>query len=669
MLNRRLYYQVKPYMPWRIRMVVRRTLARRQRSKHLQTWPINEIAGHSPPGWPGWPQGKKFAFVLTHDVEGLSGLAKCRQLMQLDKDLGFRSSFNLVPEGEYGVSRLQREEIVRNGFEIGVHDLRHDGTLYRTRQLYSENARRINHYLNKWDAVGFRSGFMLHQLDLLRELNILYDSSTFDTDPFEPQPDGAHTIFPFWVPRLRGGYVELPYTLVQDSTLFLVLGEKDAEIWKRKLDWIARHGGMALVNVHPDYLRFPGEPPSARTFPVEKYTEFLQYVSSCYGGSFWQPLPREVAQYVREHQIGHRVAKRDDQIVNSPLSKTMSQIWIDLDNTPHVPFFAPIIDELRSRGYPVLVTARDAFQVCELASKLGVACRVVGRHNGKNPILKVAGLFHRAMQLVPTVRAVRPALAVSHGSRSQVIASHMLGIPSLLLTDYEHAKYPPLMRPDWEMVPDVIPHDVLCCLKNRVRTYAGIKEDVYAWRLNPDPGILETLGINNGKILITVRPPATEAHYHNPESERLFTSFMNLACDNPNVRVVLLPRNKRQAEMLRKQSPEWFENQKTVVPPALDGLNLIWHSDLVVSGGGTMNREAAALGVPVYSIFRGPIGAVDRHLAREGRLVLVANEEELRTKIAIRKRPALTVADVTSRKVLLQIVETIEEVLRLSKSP
>jgi predicted glycosyltransferase len=393
---------------------------------------------------------------------------------------------------------------------------------------------------------------------------------------------------------------------------------------------------MALVNVHPDYLRFPGEPPSARTFPVEKYTEFLQYVSSCYGGSFWQPLPREVAQYVREHQIGHRVAKRDDQIVNSPLSKTMSQIWIDLDNTPHVPFFAPIIDELRSRGYPVLVTARDAFQVCELASKLGVACRVVGRHNGKNPILKVAGLFHRAMQLVPTVRAVRPALAVSHGSRSQVIASHMLGIPSLLLTDYEHAKYPPLMRPDWEMVPDVIPHDVLCCLKNRVRTYAGIKEDVYAWRLNPDPGILETLGINNGKILITVRPPATEAHYHNPESERLFTSFMNLACDNPNVRVVLLPRNKRQAEMLRKQSPEWFENQKTVVPPALDGLNLIWHSDLVVSGGGTMNREAAALGVPVYSIFRGPIGAVDRHLAREGRLVLVANEEELRTKIAIR---------------------------------
>ncbi len=160
----------------------------------------------SPPeGWPGWPDGKKFAFVLTHDVEGPDGLAKCRQLMQLEKELGFRSSFNFIPEGEYAVSRELRGELAQNGFEVGVHDLHHDGMLYRSREDFSENARWINHYLKEWGAVGFRSGFMLRNLDWLHELNIQYDASTFDTDPFEPQPDGAGTIFPFWVPAGPAG--------------------------------------------------------------------------------------------------------------------------------------------------------------------------------------------------------------------------------------------------------------------------------------------------------------------------------------------------------------------------------------------------------------------------------------------------------------------------------
>src|ERR1017187_7241325 len=107
----RLYYQLKPYLPWRLRMAVRRIIARRQRKVCQDIWPINEAAGHPPAGWPGWPDGKKFAFVLTHDVEGPDGLEKCSQLMQLEKELGFRSSFNFVPEGDYAVSREQREEL------------------------------------------------------------------------------------------------------------------------------------------------------------------------------------------------------------------------------------------------------------------------------------------------------------------------------------------------------------------------------------------------------------------------------------------------------------------------------------------------------------------------------------------------------------------------------
>ncbi len=306
MLGNRLYYHLKPYLPWEFRMVLRRWLARRKRRIYSDVWPVCEAAAHPPEGWPGWPDGKKFAFVLTHDVEGPEGLAKCRQLMLLEKELGFRSSFNFVPEGDYAVSRQLREEITDHGFEVGVHDLHHDGKLYWSRQEFSENAKWINHYLKEWGAVGFRSGFMLHKLDWLHELNIQYDASTFDTDPFEPQPDGAGTIFPFWVPNAdsqspfdssRSGYLELPYTLVQDSTLFLLLRETSPAIWLHKLDWIAHHGGMALLNVHPDYLRFPGEPPSPRTFPVEHYLQLLQYVRDRHADTYWQPLPRDLAQY------------------------------------------------------------------------------------------------------------------------------------------------------------------------------------------------------------------------------------------------------------------------------------------------------------------------------------------------------------------------------------
>ena len=334
----RLYYLLKPYLPWRFRMAVRRIIARRQRTAYQDVWPINEAAARPPAGWPGWPGGKKFAVVLTHDVEGPEGLAKCRQLMQLEQELGFRSSFNFIPESGYAVSPGQREELGRNGFEVGLHDLYHDGKLYQSRQTFAENARRINHYLKEWGAVGFRSGFMLHQMNWLHDLDLRYDTSTFDTDPFEPQPDGVHTIFPFWVPRpaaapgpasAAGGYVELPYTLPQDSTLFLLLREPTPEIWLRKLDWIVRQGGLALVNVHPDYLRFPGEPASPNTYPVAHYVALLEYLRRQQAGAYWQPLPREIAAFCagfrperpvatpprRIAMIAYSIYRRDNRVI------------------------------------------------------------------------------------------------------------------------------------------------------------------------------------------------------------------------------------------------------------------------------------------------------------------------------------------------------------------
>lgn len=198
-LRNRFYYRLKPFLPWRLRLAMRRSWMKRKLDQVRDVWPIDEAAGKAPEGWPGWPEGKQFALVLTHDVETAAGVAKVRQLMQLEMDLGFRSSFNFVPEA-YDTPRALREELIANGFEVGVHGLKHDGKLYKSRKIFKQRAARINRYLEEWNAAGFRSPLMHHNLDWIHDLNIQYDSSTFDTDPFEPQPDGVGTIFPFRVP-------------------------------------------------------------------------------------------------------------------------------------------------------------------------------------------------------------------------------------------------------------------------------------------------------------------------------------------------------------------------------------------------------------------------------------------------------------------------------------
>jgi hypothetical protein len=242
--------------------------------------------------------------VLTHDVEGQRGLDRVKRLAEVEMELGFRSSFNLIPEGEYLPPRTLREWLTGQGFEVGVHDLHHDGSLFRSRENFHRRVHRINHYLKTWGAVGFRAGFMFHNLDWIRNLDIEYDASTFDTDPFEPQPDNAGTIFPFWVQAKDGrpGYVELPYTLVQDSTLFLLLREGTADIWKRKVDWIAQQGGMALLNVHPDYLTFDGEPSSSRQFLLARYVDLLTYVKRRYADAYWNAIPRDLACWFRSQR-------------------------------------------------------------------------------------------------------------------------------------------------------------------------------------------------------------------------------------------------------------------------------------------------------------------------------------------------------------------------------
>lgn len=319
MLHRQVYYTIKPFLPWALRIALRRWHAARIRRRRGAEWPIKPSAATVPAGWSGWPNGKRFALVLTHDVEGRRGLERCQPLLDLELREGFRSSFNFVPEGEYATPKELRDLLTAKGFEVGVHDFRHDGMLFFSRAAFKAQASKIRQYLKEWNAVGFRSGFMHHNLEWLRDLGVLYDASTFDTDPFEFQPEGVNTIFPFWVPpRSRAGsggvkgeaqanedgYIELPYTLPQDSTLFILFREKSPEIWKRKLDWLARSGGMALLIVHPDYMNFTSRPCAPREYPAAFYEEFLRYVRKQYAGQYWLATPREVAEHARRMRDG-----------------------------------------------------------------------------------------------------------------------------------------------------------------------------------------------------------------------------------------------------------------------------------------------------------------------------------------------------------------------------
>lgn len=291
----RAYFHLKPFLPQRLRWAMRRVRTPGILKRSLDTWPILESAGEAPVDWSGWPGGKQFALVLTHDVESADGVDNVRRLAELELETGFCSSFNFIPAGAYPDPAELRSWLLANGFEIGVHDLEHDGRLFESREGFRRKARKINRYLNDWGAVGFRSGFMLRRLEWLHELELLYDSSTFDTDPFEPQPVGTSTIFPFHIESAAGGYVELPYTLPQDSTLFLLLREQDSTIWKRKLDWIAEKGGLALVNIHPDYIDFSGGPPSRNRYPSRILRDFLDHVRTRYDGSYWNPLAKDLA--------------------------------------------------------------------------------------------------------------------------------------------------------------------------------------------------------------------------------------------------------------------------------------------------------------------------------------------------------------------------------------
>jgi predicted glycosyltransferase len=317
-----------------------------------------------------------------------------------------------------------------------------------------------------------------------------------------------------------------------------------------------------------------------------------------------------------------------------------ARLWIDLDNSPHVPFFAPLIKALEARKLRVCLTAREAYQVEDLLALHHLACPLIGRHYGQNRVMKLAGLLIRSVQLMQVARRLKPTLAVSHGSRAQMLAARWLGIPSVVIEDYEHVVH--LTHPDVLIRPDRLTGNRHIGSRTRVLGYPGMKEYVYIEDFEPDTGFLSRFGITAAEIVVTLRPPASEAHYHAAAGDHLFEGAVDTLLAQEGVRSFILPRNDRQETRIRQRWPEAIATGHILIPTGVvPGLDLLWHSDLVIGGGGTMNREAAALGVPVISLFQGPSGALDRYLIETGKLALVTRPEQLTCLTHLKKRTRL----------------------------
>jgi uncharacterized protein len=339
----------------------------------------------------------------------------------------------------------------------------------------------------------------------------------------------------------------------------------------------------------------------------------------------------------------------------------MARIWIDLANSPHVPLFRALVPEFVARGHEVLVTAREFAQTVELAESAGLKPHVLGGHGGRKLTGKAGNLFGRAWALKGWARGRGVALAVSHNSYAQIVAARALGIRTVTLMDYEHqpANHLAFRLATRVVVPRAFPAAALrrCGASARkVRRYDGTKEDVYLADFVPDPHFnrqLRALGIDADDLLVVVRPPAREALYHRFENE-LFDELLERLRAQPRVKVLLLARTRAQRELYASR-----ESANFILPrAALDGANLLAAADLVISAGGTMNREAAALGVPAATIYAGRWAAVDEELVREGRLRRIGTRAEL-DELPLRKKKSLNLRRAT--QVRTQVLDLILE--------
>ena len=310
------------------------------------------------------------------------------------------------------------------------------------------------------------------------------------------------------------------------------------------------------------------------------------------------------------------------------MSTRPRKVWIDLTNSPHVLFFRPILRRLDEAAVETVVTARDFAQTLGLLERYRIAHTVIGRHGGASVAGKGLGLVRRSSALVRFGRHKGISQAVSHGSNDLAIAARMLRLHSTVIHDYEGAVG--MHRINFRlankvMMPDVIPYAALAphgLSEKRHRPYAGLKEQVALADFGPDEGIFDELALDRARPIVVLRPPATMSLYHRGIHNTVFDDVLARLLGG-DAQVVLLPRTPEQTRS--------FAALPGVIIPArpVDGPSLVWVADAVVSAGGSMNREAAVLGVPTWTTFAGQLGAVDRWLVEQGRMQVLERAEDL----------------------------------------
>ena len=311
------------------------------------------------------------------------------------------------------------------------------------------------------------------------------------------------------------------------------------------------------------------------------------------------------------------------------------RVWIDITNSPHVPFFRPLIRLLEQDGHEVAVTSRAYAQTVELLALHGIEATAIGRHGGRSRVGKARAMSSRLRDLHRWARGRRFDAALAHGSYDLTLTARRLRIPSTTTFDYEYAQVQHQLgtrAATRVVVPEAIPAARLSRYGLRppkLVRYPGLKEEYYLADFEPDPSVAGTLGVDATRVVVVLRPPPDVSLYHRIENP-VFPRVLDSLGRRGDVHVVTLPRTPEQREQLRA-----LALPSVIVPErAVDAQSLVAAADLVISAGGTMNREAVALGIPVYTVFGGKLGGVDERLIREGRLRLLTDpaETELRKR-------------------------------------
>ena len=337
------------------------------------------------------------------------------------------------------------------------------------------------------------------------------------------------------------------------------------------------------------------------------------------------------------------------------------KLWVDMTNSPHVLVLEPIIHEFERRGWDVTITARDFAQTLPLLEAHGLPYTLIGRHRGKKMTAKARGMADRTVKMIAFGRGKGFDLALSHASNDLPVAAWSLGVPHVTMFDYEHAKLSHSINIRFSkkaLVPDAIPEEALYQYGGKGKTdrYPGLKEEYYLAHFEPDPSVLGTLGLDPGKVLVTVRTPPSMAAYHRMENP-VFPELLQRLGARDDVQAVILLRTPDQRTLVDAVGAD-----NLIIPDAVvDAPSLVHYSDVVITGGGTMVREAVALGTPAWTVFQGVLGAVDRGLLEEGRLHQLRSADDV---VLVKKEPG---AGRVGRDVA-DLVDRIEEVAKRGRS-